>query len=207
MQSIVNRAKEAAIISRPDIKYASFNRRLIASTVDLCLIMFLFIPLIGPVQYLIFGDLNFADVLTRLKEENNGKEIDLGTFWRIMVSSGLLLKCTLMNLISFFLFFFILVYSWVKYDTTPGKWLLGCRIVDANTYDSPAKTQYLLRFLGYIIATLPIYIGFLTIMWDKRKQGWHDKIAKTVVIVEGHDFSWFFRLKDNFKSLLSKVAK
>ncbi len=38
--------------------------------------------------------------------------------------------------------------------------------------------------VGYIIAILPI-IGLLQIIWDKRKQGWHDKIAGTVVII--HD--------------------
>jgi uncharacterized RDD family membrane protein YckC len=38
--------------------------------------------------------------------------------------------------------------------------------------------------MGYIFALLPL-LGLLQISWDKQKQGWHDKIAHTVVII--HD--------------------
>jgi len=39
--------------------------------------------------------------------------------------------------------------------------------------------------VGYFIAFLPVGLGFFWIIWDKRKQGWHDKIAGTVVVI--HD--------------------
>ena len=38
--------------------------------------------------------------------------------------------------------------------------------------------------IGYILAILPL-LGVLLMSWDKRKQGWHDKLAHTVVII--HD--------------------
>ena len=41
-----------------------------------------------------------------------------------------------------------------------------------------------LRWIGMIISGLVIYIGFLWILIDKDKQGWHDKIAGTYVVVE-----------------------
>jgi len=41
-----------------------------------------------------------------------------------------------------------------------------------------------LRWIGMIISSVAIYLGFLWILVDKNKQGWHDKIADTYVIVE-----------------------
>ena len=40
----------------------------------------------------------------------------------------------------------------------------------------------LLRYVGYIVSAIPLALGFLWIIWDPEKQGWHDKIAKTRVI-------------------------
>ena len=39
-----------------------------------------------------------------------------------------------------------------------------------------------LRWVGYILSGIFLYLGFLWIAWDGRKQGWHDKIAGTVVV-------------------------
>ena len=38
--------------------------------------------------------------------------------------------------------------------------------------------------MGYIFAILPL-LGLLQLSWDKRKRGWHDKLAHTIVII--HD--------------------
>ena len=39
-----------------------------------------------------------------------------------------------------------------------------------------------LRLIGYLVSGAMFYLGFLWIAVDPRKQGWHDKIAGTVVI-------------------------
>jgi uncharacterized RDD family membrane protein YckC len=36
--------------------------------------------------------------------------------------------------------------------------------------------------MGYFISGLALGMGFFWIGLDKRKQGWHDKMANTVVI-------------------------
>ncbi|MCK4734338.1 MAG: RDD family protein [Methanophagales archaeon] len=41
-----------------------------------------------------------------------------------------------------------------------------------------------LRWIGMIISGLVIGLGYLWILIDKNKQGWHDKIADTYVVVE-----------------------
>ena len=40
----------------------------------------------------------------------------------------------------------------------------------------------LLRYVGYVLSIIPLCLGLLWILWDPRKQGWHDKIAHTLVV-------------------------
>ena len=40
----------------------------------------------------------------------------------------------------------------------------------------------LLRYVGYIVSAIPLLLGFFWVAFDPRKQGWHDKIASTLVI-------------------------
>jgi len=81
---------------------------------------------------------------------------------------------------------FIILF-WISYAATPGKLLFNCKIVDADTNEPITVKQTFIRYIGYFLSILPIGLGFLAITWDKRKQGWHDKIANTVVII--HDES------------------
>lgn len=73
---------------------------------------------------------------------------------------------------------------WVWIGATPGKTLLDCRVVDAVTLEKISFARALLRSVAYIASFIPLGLGFLWIIWDKRAQGFHDKIAGTVVITE-----------------------
>lgn len=79
----------------------------------------------------------------------------------------------------------IVVLFWLKFGATPGKQLLDCKIVDARTGRPLRLGQSILRYLGYILSTIPLFLGFFWIGWSRRKQGFHDYIAKTVVIHKG----------------------
>ncbi|WP_066960998.1 RDD family protein [Microbulbifer sp. Q7] len=75
-----------------------------------------------------------------------------------------------------------IIAFWVYKQATPGKMLLEAKIVDATTGDKPSLKQYIIRYLGYFISTIPLGLGLLWVAWDERKQGWHDKMARTVVV-------------------------
>ncbi|NPV05675.1 MAG: RDD family protein [Syntrophaceae bacterium] len=64
---------------------------------------------------------------------------------------------------------------------TPGKRLLGLRVVQETGEPIGFGTAFL-RWVGYIVSGIPMLMGFLWAGADRRKQGWHDKIAGTVVI-------------------------
>lgn len=86
--------------------------------------------------------------------------------------------------VSFFLMALYFIGFWHWRGATPGKLYWGLRVVDAKTADKPALRQLVLRYLGYYISVLPFYAGYLWALADERNQGWHDKIAGTVVMQE-----------------------
>jgi uncharacterized RDD family membrane protein YckC len=71
---------------------------------------------------------------------------------------------------------------WRAFGATPGKIALGLKVVDARTGGAPGIGQLILRFFAYFVSAFPLYLGFLWAAIDRRKQGWHDKIARTIVI-------------------------
>ena len=85
-------------------------------------------------------------------------------------------------IISYVLPFLITMVFWVYKAATPGKMVLGLKIVDATTLENVSKGRLVLRYFAYYVSLIPIGLGFLWVAWDKKKQGWHDKIAKTLVI-------------------------
>ena len=74
------------------------------------------------------------------------------------------------------------ILLWKYYQATPGKMIFKATIVDAKTGGKPSLRQLIIRYLGYIISTTPLCLGFFWIAFDKKKQSFHDKLAKTLVI-------------------------
>ncbi|MEE8443534.1 MAG: RDD family protein [Dehalococcoidia bacterium] len=65
---------------------------------------------------------------------------------------------------------------------TIGKMALGIRVVDAQGNKPGLGRAALRESIGKTISTLVLMIGYLWVFWDKRKQGWHDKLAHTFVV-------------------------
>lgn len=76
----------------------------------------------------------------------------------------------------------LIMTFWIKKSATPGKMAIAAIIVDAKTGGKPSTKQFLIRYLGYGLSTLPCFLGYLWIVFDARKQSWHDKLADTVVV-------------------------
>lgn len=74
------------------------------------------------------------------------------------------------------------VVFWVYKSATPGKMATRLTIVDAKTGQKPTTSQFIIRYVGYYVSMLPLFLGIIWVAFDQRKQGWHDKIAGTVVL-------------------------
>jgi len=66
--------------------------------------------------------------------------------------------------------------------TTPGKNLFGMRVVKEDGRNAGFVTMLLREWVGKAISGLVFALGFLWILFDRDKQGWHDKLMSTYVI-------------------------
>ncbi|MGH2489765.1 MAG: RDD family protein [Candidatus Limnocylindria bacterium] len=71
---------------------------------------------------------------------------------------------------------------WTWRGQTPGMMLFGLRVARDTDGAKPGLARSLLRYVGYVLSWVALFIGFIWVAFDSRKQGWHDKIAGTVVV-------------------------
>jgi uncharacterized RDD family membrane protein YckC len=140
------------VVDETEYEYAGFWVRVGAALIDTILVSFLTIPLVR----MIYGSDDGA--------------------------SALLFRGTADFLISFLLPALAVVAFWVARGATPGKMAISAQVVDARTGNKPTTGQAIGRYLGYYVSTIPLGLGLIWVAFDPKKQGWHDKLAGTVVI-------------------------
>ncbi len=150
-------------------KYAGFWRRLGAYTVDGIIILFTFIVL-SIIASLAF----FSGAISGNSKDFIADLADPARFSSIMILTWL-----------FFIFFNIAYFTYFHGTTgrTPGKMLLGLQVISMEGAPISYGIAFL-RAVGYLVSSALFNLGFIWIAFDKRKQGWHDKIAGTVVIIK-----------------------
>jgi uncharacterized RDD family membrane protein YckC len=72
---------------------------------------------------------------------------------------------------------------WMLAGQTPGKRLMGVRVVRSDGQRLHLGNA-IRRELAYVLSGL-LFLGYLWILFDNRRQGWHDKLAGTIVV-----YSW-----------------
>ena len=77
-----------------------------------------------------------------------------------------------------------LALTWRIWGATPGQLMLECRVVEAGRDTKLDLPRALWRALSLLLAMLPLGLGVFVLVRDPRAQGWHDKLAGTVVIRE-----------------------
>jgi uncharacterized RDD family membrane protein YckC len=150
--------------------YGGFWRRLLAYVIDqiILYLISLILFLIGVIALALAGS-SFADVLTR---GDLPRRMDL--FMAVFAVT------TFLTGMAYFTWFHGAV------GQTPGKMLLRVRVVQV-TEDRMTFGIAFLRWAGSLVSGLALCLGYLWIAFDRRKQGWHDKIAATLVIRVGKE--------------------
>ena len=74
----------------------------------------------------------------------------------------------------------VILWSWR--GGTLGQLALGIQVRRESDGRRIGLGTAVLRYVGYVISTWALYIGLIWAAFDRRKQGWHDKIAGTLVI-------------------------
>jgi uncharacterized RDD family membrane protein YckC len=67
---------------------------------------------------------------------------------------------------------------------TLGKKALGIRVIDFKAGGAIGYGRAFIRYIGRIVSTIVLLIGYLWMLWDREKQTWHDKFAGSVVVPE-----------------------
>jgi uncharacterized RDD family membrane protein YckC len=65
---------------------------------------------------------------------------------------------------------------------TLGKQALGIRVIDAQTGGPIGYGRGFIRWIGRILSTIVILLGYFWMLWDKERQCWHDKLAGDYVV-------------------------
>jgi uncharacterized RDD family membrane protein YckC len=152
-----------------DFEYVGFWSRAFASLIDTVLSAVIVWPLVTA----IYGQEERLD-----SELLNGSADTLLS----MLLSSMAPKGPMDFVVSWILPAVAIIAFWVARQATPGKMLIHARIVDAKTLGKPTSGQLIGRYLAYYVSILPLCLGFFWVGWDPRKQGWHDKLAGTLVI-------------------------
>ena len=147
------------------IQYVGFWARLLAQIVDTTLGLLLIVPLL----YGLYGN-GFLD-FDRLRIDPMAYLIAFEQKTGVWDP-----------ILSYLLPPVLIVIFWLTQEATPGKMLIGARVVDVVTLNKLGTFQAILRYLGYYVSLIPFFIGMFWIGFDARKQGWHDKIAGKLVI-------------------------
>ena len=71
---------------------------------------------------------------------------------------------------------------WRYKQATPGKMLVSVKVMDARTGQPASMPRLIGRYFAYLVSIIPLCLGILWVAFDKRKQGWHDKLAGTIVV-------------------------
>jgi uncharacterized RDD family membrane protein YckC len=141
------------------IKNAGFFLRLFAYTIDNIILWFFYIILLI-VVFLLIKSLSI--------------EIDNPT----TILNSILVPYLVTSMIIEIFYF---TYFHGVTGQTVGKWICSIKVIDENGNLLGFKRAFI-RYVGYLIVRLSLYIGFMWIIFDKKKQGWHDKIARSYVI-------------------------
>lgn len=71
---------------------------------------------------------------------------------------------------------------WATTGKTVGLWLVGARVVRQEDGGRLGLGRSLIRLVGYLVDTATSFVGFAWAGVDRRKQGWHDKMAGSYVV-------------------------
>jgi uncharacterized RDD family membrane protein YckC len=80
------------------------------------------------------------------------------------------------------------IVAWSRSGQTIGKMAVGIKVVGADG-QPPSGGRAVLRYIGYIISGLVLALGYFWVIYDQKRQGWHDKIAGTYVVYSDSEFS------------------
>jgi uncharacterized RDD family membrane protein YckC len=164
-------------------RYGDLNDRTMAAAIDIMLLYLLLGKLSERLNGKVFAYFGMQPLGYNLHADSWTalRHVMWEVRWPWLVTNGILI--VIMGM--------LIVACQMAYDTTPGKYVFGLRIVRHGSLAPVSRWRYLLRFFGYIVACAPAMIGMLWMNFNRQHRGWQDYIAGTVVInTRPHGWLW-----------------
>ena len=155
-----------------EVVYAGFWTRLVASLLDTVI-------LAAPVGVLVYflsdGQwMNFDQFQDAMQMAQYGNAKALQAMPQTDMSWELLFEALMM---------LIIIVFWRRWaGATPGKRILGIEVVSFEDNGALTNKQMIIRYVGYIISTLPFLLGFFMVLFRQDRRALHDLLAGTAVI-------------------------
>ena len=141
-----------------------FGPRLLAALIDGAMVSFL--------SFMLAFVIGFIAIFTNMINTGQG--------------SRALELLTVLSLLIFSIIYYI--GFWTNDGQTMGNTIVGLKVVRTDGSRLSAG-RALLRYIGYIINASLFSIGFLWAAFDPKRQGWHDKLADTLVVFVETEFN------------------
>ena len=144
-------------------RYAGFVTRMVAFIIDRAIVSIIVFIMVWSTEWIV----NAFEINLLLFSDGSSWQMSLA------VAMGLYLAISLLYDIGF----------WLLAGQTPGKRVMGVRVV--RTDGKRIKFgNALRRWIGYTLSAI-LLLGYLWILFDNRRRGFHDKLAGTMVV-----YSW-----------------
>lgn len=176
-------------------RYADIHARAVAGALDVSMLYFL---LNTPFQWI--TETLYAGIDRGAIQQVN-HATSATQMVRVVIESGLAEVWLLNSLIQVGLIGVFYTSVQITRGTTPGRWLLGLRVVRADTLEPIHGLRYILRFFAYFASFLPLMIGVFWASFNKQHRCFHDYLVGTVVIQE-RGYEWY---KIKAKQLYARV--
>jgi uncharacterized RDD family membrane protein YckC len=167
-------------------QHASLNRRLLASMIDLLLVILVinpFITFVNKFVLLLSGGVDMQLAITDYSMSAENDSINIADLYNYLKDKNAILPWAISQLCSFMLVMTYCITFWIYKGATIGKMLLRIKVQDIHG-GKITKTQAVKRMLGYYMSAIPLCIGFIMINFRKDKRGLHDLFADTAVVID-----------------------
>jgi uncharacterized RDD family membrane protein YckC len=151
----------------PGVEFAPHGSRIVAYLLDSVLLVVAMIALLALGLAAGIGDLQTAATGVDAGEEPSAAVVGL---------------FVLLVLAMFVIVFAYFPFFWARGGQTPGMRPFGLVVVRDQDGGRIGWGTAWLRLIGMYVASSVFYLGFIWNFVDKRRRGWHDLIASTVVI-------------------------
>lgn len=156
--------------------YADMLTRVVAAALDLWVLYLLLFDLF---EYLSRRIYQGVDVAHFQAAQQQAQLLDrLSGMWQAGALPLWIVNCV----IQYAIIGVVLVGSQIVLQTTPGKWVLGLKIVQRGSLAPIAPWRYVLRYVAYFASAAPLMLGFAWAHFNREHRTWHDMIAGTVVL-------------------------